>query len=163
VSKLAKVAAVLALQTAALGAAAQDAGLADAKELSLAGARRVAAAATAEAQRLAAPGGAVAVVDAGGHLLYLERWDGTFPAAASVARKKARSAALFRKPTADFENAVRGGRTSLVAVSEMTPLQGGVPITAGGRVVGAIGVSGAASAQQDEDIANAAAHALEAR
>jgi glc operon protein GlcG len=123
--------------------------------LTLADARAVGAAAAAEAARLHA-GGAIAVVDDGGHLVFLERLDGTFPAAASVATAKARTAATFRRPTSDFENAVRGGRTSLVAVDEMTPLQGGVPILQGGEVVGAIGVSGAASAQQDEDIARAA-------
>ena len=129
--------------------------------LTLAEARVVAAAATAEAKKLEAPGGAIAVVDDGGHLVYLERLDGTFPAAASVSTAKARTAATFRKATADFENAIRGGRTSLVAVAEMTPLQGGVPILLGGQVVGAVGVSGAASAQQDEDIAKAAAAAVQ--
>ncbi len=105
-------------------------------------------------------GGAIAVVDDGGHLLALERLDGTFPAAASVATAKARTAATFHKATADFEDAVNGGRTALVGVSEMTPLRGGVPLLLGGDVVGAVGVSGAASAQQDDEIARAAAGAL---
>jgi glc operon protein GlcG len=118
-------------------------------------AKAVGNAAAAEARRLGS-GGAFAVVDDGGHLVYLERLDGTFPAAAAVSIEKARTAAIFRKPTADFENAIRGGRTALVAVDVMTPLQGGVPIVVEGEVVGAIGVSGAASAQQDEDIAKAA-------
>jgi glc operon protein GlcG len=125
--------------------------------LSLAEARAIGAAAAAEAARLGAPGGAIAIVDDGGHLLYAERLDGTFPAAALVSLEKARTAALFRKPTAEFENAIRGGRTALVAVDVMTPLQGGVPIAIAGQVVGAVGVSGAASAQQDEDIAKVAA------
>ena len=129
--------------------------------LSLAAAKKVGAAAAAEARRLRAPGGAIAVVDDGGHLLYLERLDGTFPAAASVATAKARTAATFRRPTVQLENAVQGGRTSLVAVAEMTPLQGGVPLMLGSQVVGAVGISGAASAQQDEEIARKAAAALE--
>jgi uncharacterized protein GlcG (DUF336 family) len=124
--------------------------------LTLAGAKRVAAAAVAEAMRLNAPGGALAVVDDGGHLLYLERLDRTFPAAATVAIEKARTAAQFRRPTSVFEDAIKNGRTSLVAVSAMTPLQGGIPVLVRGVVVGAIGVSGAASAQQDDDIAQAA-------
>jgi glc operon protein GlcG len=124
--------------------------------LTLAEAKAVAAAGSAAAQELKAPGGALAIVDDGGHLLYLERLDGTFPSAASVATGKARTAAIFRKPTLDFENAANGGRTALVGVSEMVPLQGGVPIVVGGQVLGAIGVSGAASAQQDEQIARAA-------
>jgi glc operon protein GlcG len=77
-----------------------------------------------------------------------------------VAAAKARTAAIFRKPTADFENAIRNGRGALLGVSEMTPLQGGIPILLGGQVVGAVGVSGAASAQQDEELAKAAAAAL---
>jgi glc operon protein GlcG len=129
--------------------------------LDLADARRVAALAIAEAQRLNAPGGAIAIVDAGGHLVAVERLDNTFPASAAVAIEKARTSAIFRKPTRDFENAVKNGRTSLVAVDVMLPLQGGVPLVRSGIVIGAIGVSGAASAQQDDDIAAAAAAAFE--
>jgi glc operon protein GlcG len=128
------------------------------KGLTLDGARSVATAAATEAKRLGA-GGAIAVVDDGGNLLYLERLDNTFPAAATVAFEKARTAATFRKPTRDFEQAIAKGRTSLVAVDVMTPLQGGVPIVIDGQVVGAIGVSGAMSAQQDDDIATVAANA----
>jgi uncharacterized protein GlcG (DUF336 family) len=128
------------------------------KGLTLDGARSIATAAATEAKRLGA-GGAIAVVDDGGNLLYLERLDNTFPAAATVAFEKARTAATFRKPTRDFEQAIAKGRTSLVAVDVMTPLQGGVPIVIEGQVVGAIGVSGAMSAQQDDDIATVAANA----
>ena len=130
--------------------------------LTLDGAKRVAAAAVEEARRLAAgaPGGAgsgaIAVVDDGGHLLYLERLDNTFPAASTVATEKARTAAQFRRPTAAFEDAIKGGRLALLGVPVMLPLQGGVPVLVNGQVVGAIGVSGAASAQQDDDIAKAA-------
>jgi glc operon protein GlcG len=127
--------------------------------LTLAEAKAVVAAAAAEARKHDA-GGAIAVVDEGGHLLCLERLDGTFPAAAPISENKARSAAVFRKPTADFENAVKSGRVSLVANPELLPLQGGVPIVLGGHVVGAVGVAGAASAQQDEDIAKIAAAAV---
>lgn len=132
---------------------------AEKRVLTLAEAKAIAAAGTAEAKRLEAPGGTLAIVDDGGHLLYLERMDGTFPVAASVATGKARTAAIFRKPTLDFENAANGARPALVGVSEMVPLQGGVPIAIGGQIVGAIGVSGAASAAQDEQIARAAAAA----
>jgi glc operon protein GlcG len=139
------------------GAGAQ---LSDEKVLTLAGAKQVVAAAEAAAKQLGAPGGAIAVVDPGGHVLLAERLDGTFPAAAPLAQEKARSAAAFRKPTADFENAIKNGRLSLLANGELLPLQGGLPLFVGGRIVGAIGVSGAASAQQDEDIAKAAVAAL---
>jgi glc operon protein GlcG len=127
--------------------------------LTLTGARIVAAAAEAEAKRLNTTG-AVAVVDDGGNLLYLLRIDNTFPAGSYVAMDKARTAATFRMPTRNLEDAVKNGRTSLVAVSEMTPLAGGVPIVVDGHIVGAVGVSGAANAQQDEDLAKIAAAAI---
>ena len=73
---------------------------------------------------------------------------------------KARTAATFRMPTRNLEDAVKNGRTSLVAVSEMTPLAGGVPIVVDGHIVGAVGVSGAANAQQDEELAKIAAAAI---
>ena len=127
--------------------------------LTLAGARIVAAAAETEAKRLNTTG-AVAVVDDGGNLLYLLRIDNTFPAGSYVAMDKARTAATFRMPTRNLEDAVKNGRTSLVAVSEMTPLAGGVPIVVDGHIVGAVGVSGAANAQQDEELAKIAAAAI---
>lgn len=127
--------------------------------LTLEGAKSVAAAAASEARRLNAPGGAIAVVDDGGNLLYLERLDNTFPAAAAISIGKARTAAIFRRPTKGLEDAIVGGRTTLLAVAE-APLQGGEPIVVNGVVVGAVGVSGAASADQDQMIAKAAASAL---
>lgn len=158
--KLRTTAALAALLATTVAAGAGFADMTVSKPaLSLEGAKSVATAAVAEAKRLNAPGGAIAIVDDGGHLLYLERLDATFPAASAVAIEKARTAAEFRRPTSVFENAIKNGRVSLVAVDVMTPLQGGVPIVVNGQVVGAIGVSGAASAQQDDDIAIAAAAA----
>lgn len=130
--------------------------------LTLDGARAVAGAAVAEARRLSAPGGAIAVVDDGGNLLFVERLDNTFAAAATVAIGKARTAALFRRPTKVLEDAIVGGRTTLLSAAE-TPLQGGIPIEVNGVVVGAIGVSGAASAAQDTEIAAAGAASFGAR
>lgn len=127
--------------------------------LSLEGANRVLDAAIAEARRLNA-GGAIAVVDDGGHLVSLQRLDGTFAAGAEVSIGKARTAAQFKKPTRVFEEAIKGGRNALVAVDVMTPLQGGIPIEHEGHIVGAIGVSGAHSQQEDEQIALAGAAAL---
>jgi glc operon protein GlcG len=125
--------------------------------LTLAGATQVIANALDAAKRLKAPGGSIAVVDTGGHLIALQRLDNTFAASADIAVGKARTAVLFKKPTRVFEDLVNGGRTTMVTLPDFTPLQGGVPIVVGGQVVAAVGVSGAASAQQDEDIANAAA------
>lgn len=130
--------------------------------LTLASAQRVIDAALAEARGKAGTA-VVSVVDAGGHLLALERLDGTFPAGAEVCIGKARTAALFQKPTRVFEEIVNKGRTAMVTIDGFTPLQGGVPLVVGGRIVGAVGVSGAASAAQDEEIAVAAAAALAAQ
>ena len=129
------------------------------RTLNLEGAKAVAAAAAEEARKGGA-GGAIAVVDAGGNLLYLERLDHTFAAAANISIGKARSAAQFERETRVFEEAIKNGRTSLIANPELLPLQGGVPILSDGQVVGAVGVAGAMSAQQDEDIAKVAAQAL---
>lgn len=129
------------------------------KVLTLEGARKAIAAAQTEARKSSATG-VVAVVDAGGHLVALERLDGTFAAGANISIGKARTAVLFKRPTRVFEEIVTKGRTVMVALDDFTPLQGGVPILVGGEVVGGIGVSGAASAQQDEELALAGAGAL---
>src|SRR5947208_8619775 len=129
------------------------------KTLTLKGAESVIAAAKAEAQKLQAPGGVIAVVDDGGNLMALERLDGTFSAAANISIGKARTAVMFKKPTKVFEHIIKNGRTSMVALENFTPLQGGVPITVDGQIVGGVGVSGASSAQQDEELAIAGAEA----
>jgi len=129
------------------------------KMLTLEGAKRVAAAAEAEAKKNNA-GAAIAVVDDGGNLMLLVRLDDTFAAGANVSIGKARTAALFKKPTKFFEDIVNNGRTTMVALSDFTPLQGGVPIMVDGQIVGGVGVSGAASAQQDEEIAMVGAQAI---
>src|SRR5262245_41095099 len=130
--------------------------------LTLDGAKKAADAAVAYAKSNGAPGSAIAVVDEGGHLLYFVRLDGTFTASPSISIGKAKTAALFKKPTSDFENIINKGRFAMTALPpDFTPLQGGVPIKHGEDVVGAIGVSGAKSAQQDEEVAKAGAAAIE--
>ena len=141
-------------------AVSADAQVAEKKSLTLEGANTVIAAAMAEAKKLNAPGAVIAVVDDGGNLMVLERIDGTFAAGANISIGKARTAALFKKPTKFFEDVIKNGRTSMVALQDFTPLQGGVPIAIDGEIVGAVGVSGAASAQQDEELAIAGAGAL---
>ena len=128
--------------------------------LSLDGARKVIAAAMAEARARNAPGGVIAVVDDGGNLVALERLDNTFAAGANISIGKARTAVLFKKPTKFFEDIIKNGRTAMVALDDFTPLQGGVPVIVDGQVVGGVGVSGAASAQQDEELAIAGANAF---
>lgn len=127
--------------------------------MTLEAAKSLAAAAVAEARRLNAPGGAIAVVDAGGNLVYVERLDNTFAAAARISEGKARTAALFKKPTRVFEALINEKRTAMTALTDFTPLQGGVPVEVRGVVIGGIGVSGAASAQQDDDLAEVGAKA----
>src|SRR6266853_4141938 len=133
--------------------------VADKKALTLEGARKAIAGAVAYAHKNNA-GGVIAVVDDGGNLMALERIDGTFAAGANISIGKARTAALFKKPTKFFEDVIGKGRTSMVALNDFTPLQGGVPIEVDGQIVGAIGVSGANSAQQDEELAKAGAAAV---
>jgi glc operon protein GlcG len=128
--------------------------------LTLDGAKSVADSAIRYAHAHSAPGAAIAVVDAGGIVLYVERVDGTFQNAANISIGKARTAVLFGKPTRVFEELVNKGRYTMLALPEIapfTPLMGGVPIEIDGQVAGAIGVSGAASAAQDDEIASAAA------
>jgi glc operon protein GlcG len=143
----------------AASAAPGHAQVVERKALTLEGARQIIATAIGEARRLKAPGGVIAVVDDGGNLMALERLDGTFAAGASISIGKARTAAIFKRPTKAFEDIIKNGRTAMVALSDFTPLQGGIPIMIGEEVVGGIGVSGAASAQQDEELALAGAAA----
>lgn len=130
------------------------------KSLSIDGAKKVIAGAVAYAKKNNAPGGVIAVVDEGGNLMALERLDGTFAAGANISIGKARTAVLFKRPTKAFEDIIKNGRTAMVALPDayFTPLQGGVPITIDGQIVGGVGVSGAASAQQDEELAMAGAN-----
>ena len=130
--------------------------------LTLDGAKKVGDAAATYAKANGSPGGAIAVVDESGFLLYFVRLEGTFSASANISIGKARTSALFKKPTADFENIVNKGRFAMTALPpDFTPLQGAVPIKHGDHIIGAIGVSGAKSAAQDEEIADAGARSLD--
>lgn len=153
----------LVLGAVLISAQGQAADFVSRNVLTLDGAKSAAAAALRFAHEHQAPGGAVVVVDTAGTVIYLERLDGTFANASEVAIGKARTAALFAKPTKVFEEAVNQGRYTMLAVASVapfTPLQGGIPILVDGQLVGAIGVSGAASAAQDEEIAQAGAARL---
>ena len=143
-----------------LFAAASNAQIVEKKSLNLDGAKKAIAAAVDYAKKNNAPGGVVAVVDEGGNLMALERLDGTFAMGATISVGKARTAVLFKKPTRFFEELINKGRTAMTAVDGFTPLIGGIPIVIDGQVVGGIGVSGAASAAQDEELALAGANAL---
>ena len=132
--------------------------LADKKVLTLDGAKKVAAAAEAEAKKNNW-NVVIAVVDDGGHLIYLQRIDGTQTGSIDVAIQKARTAQAFKRPTKVFEDAIAGGRNALIALHGALPLEGGLPIMVGGQLVGAIGVSGVKSTE-DGQIAKAGADSL---
>src|SRR5436305_5020020 len=124
------------------------------------GARRVAEAAGALAEeRGVAP--VVAVVDAGGDLIYLLRPDAAQVASANVSVDKARTAAIYRRPSKDFEDQASNGRPSALHLARAVPLQGGMPIVHDGEVVGGIGVSGASSADEDQELAVIGSQALQ--
>src|SRR3954465_16063340 len=154
---------IYAIAILLLAAVAGRAQVAEKKTLTLDGAEKVIAAAKTEAKRLNAPGGVIAVVDDGGNLMALARLDGTFAAGANISIGKARTSALFKKPTKFFEDVIKNGRTSMVALNDFTPLQGGVPVIVDSQIIGAVGVSGAASAQQDDELAIAGANVFAAK
>src|ERR1051325_7943571 len=131
-------------------------------KLTLEGAKQVGEAAAKYAKENGATP-SIAVVDDGGYLLYFVRPEESFAASANVSIGKAHTAAIFKKPTKDFEDTINKGRFTMTALPDFTPLQGGVPIVHEGRVIGAVGVSGAKSAAQDEEVARAGAAVFETK
>jgi glc operon protein GlcG len=144
--------ALFLMVVAAVGVKAQ---LPTKQVLTLDAAKKIAAASEAEARKRGATV-VIAVVDDGGYLLVLERLDDTQVASVDVGIAKARTAAIFRRPSKVFEDQVKNGRVSALALPGAVALQGGVPIIIDGKVVGAVGVSGN-SPQEDEDIAKVGA------
>jgi glc operon protein GlcG len=134
--------------------------LLDKKVLTLEAAEKVAAAAAAEAKRRNATV-VIVVVDEGGYPLVLKRLDDTQVASVDVGIGKARTAAIFRRPSAVVEEQIRNGRVASLVLPGATPLQGGLPLIVDGKTIGAIGVSGNIP-QEDEDIAKAGVMALAA-
>jgi len=103
----------------------------------------------------------IAILDDGGHLLHLVRMDGATPANARIALGKGRTAAETRRSTAMWEERIKGGRLSMLKMPGVTPVQGGLPIVVEGTCIGAVGVSGVQS-HEDEQIAKAGIAALDA-
>jgi glc operon protein GlcG len=103
----------------------------------------------------------VSVVDAGGELVYLLRPDAAQVASVNVTTDKARTAAIYRRPSKEFEDQASGGRPSAMHLARAVPLQGGIPIELDGHVIGAIGVSGATSADEDNELAGIGAQAID--
>lgn len=127
--------------------------LATRKAITLAAAKEMAAAAEAEARKNNW-NVVIAVVDEGGHLIYLQRMDDTQIASVKIAQGKAQTALLFKRPTKAMEDAVAGGRNVMLALPDALPVEGGLPVMADGRIIGGIGVSGVQSTQ-DAQIAKA--------
>jgi glc operon protein GlcG len=126
--------------------------------LSLAAARIIVAAAENEA-RSRGLGVVIVVVDDAGNIIQLTRMDAAQVASVNVGIGKARTAAIYRRPSRIFEEQIKSGRVAALALADATPLQGGVPVLIAGKVVGAVGVSGD-SPQIDEEIAIAGASAV---
>jgi len=124
--------------------------------ISLEDAKKVAAAAVAEVAKAGSAPDAIAIVDHGGYLIYFERMENTQLGSVEIAIEKARSAALFRRPTKVFEDALAGGRNAILALHGAVPIEGGVPIISGGKIVGAVG----GTAPQDGQVAKAGADAI---
>ncbi|MGE5819036.1 MAG: heme-binding protein [Deltaproteobacteria bacterium] len=125
------------------------------KVLTLEAAEKVAAAAETEAKKRNATV-VIVVVDDGGYPIILKRLNDTQVASVDVGIGKARTAAIFRRPSKEFEDQIKNGRVASLVLPGATPLQGGIPLAVDGKVVGAIGVSGN-TPQEDEDIAKAGA------
>ena len=102
----------------------------------------------------------VSAVDSGGALMFLVRPDAAQVASVEVTTDKARTAAIYRRPSKDFEEQASNGRPSALHLARAVPLQGGMPIVVDGQVVGAIGVSGASSADEDQELASLGADSL---
>jgi uncharacterized protein GlcG (DUF336 family)/quercetin dioxygenase-like cupin family protein len=139
------------------GAKAQ---LSDKKILTLAAAEKISAAAEIEARKRNATV-VIVVVDDGGYPLVIKRLDDTQVASVDVGIGKARTAAIFRRPSRDFEEQIKNGRVASLVLPGATPLQGGLPLIVDGKTIGAIGVSGN-TPQEDEEIAKAGVMALAA-
>jgi len=126
--------------------------------LDLATAKKIAAGALAEAAKNNWKM-AIAIVDNHGMLVYYERMDDTQTGSVAIALDKARTGAMFRRPSRVFEEGVAKGRVALLGLQGATPITGGLPIVVGGKTVGGIGISGASS-DQDEQTAAAGLAAI---
>ena len=102
---------------------------------------------------------AIAILDAGASLILFEKMDDTQLGSVNIAIGKAKTAVNFKRPTKAIEDIVAGGRQAFLALEGITPLQGGLPVVADGKVIGAVGVSGVMSSQ-DEQVAQAAVNVL---
>ena len=134
------------LAAAALLALPASAQSLERKAIGLADAKKIAAAAEAEARRNSWTM-VIAICDEGGNLIYLEKLDDTQIGSIEIAQAKAATAARMKRPTKALEDAIAGGRNAVLGLPGITPVEGGLPVIVDGKVIGAIGVSGGTSAQ----------------
>jgi uncharacterized protein GlcG (DUF336 family) len=137
-----------------------NAQLATKRTLTLDAAKAIVAAAEAEAVKNKFTM-VICVVDDGGHVILLEKMDGTQLGSIQVAQDKAMTALNFKRPTKALEDAVAGGRNAVLKLTGAIPIEGGIPITVGGEIIGAVGVSGGTS-PQDAQVAAAGVKVAEA-
>ena len=149
----------LAFLAVALAARSASAQLIEKKTLGLAAAKKMAAAAEAEAAKNKWTM-VIAILDDGANLVYLERMDGAPLGSLEVAQGKARTAVTFRRPSKDLEDAIAKGRVAVLSLGHVTAIQGGLPVMMNGHAIGLIGVSGGMS-DQDEQCARAGLAALQ--
>jgi glc operon protein GlcG len=149
----------LVLFTIAFSSGRASAQFLEKKTLSLVAAKKIAAAAEAEAAKNKWTM-VIAMLDDGGHLIYFERMDGAQIGSIEVAQGKARTAVRFKRPSKDFENAITGNHLAVITVGDITAIRGGLPVTLDGNAVGASGVSGG-DPEQDEQCAEAGLAALQ--
>ena len=121
-------------------------------------AKKIGAAAAAEAKKNSW-NVAIAIVDNHGFLVYYEMMDDTQTASANVAIEKAKTSAMYRRTSKELEDNIAGGRVAVLGLPGATPIEGGLPLVVGGKMIGAIGVSGVSSAQ-DGMVAKAGLEAL---
>ena len=133
--------------------------LATKKSLTLAAAKTIAAAAEVEAKKNNW-NVVISIVDDGANLLYLQRMDGTQIGSVDISQMKARTAIRMKRPTKVLEDTVLGGRNTMLKLPDVLPIEGGIPLSIDGVMIGAIGVSGVTSGQ-DGQIAAAGVKALD--
>jgi uncharacterized protein GlcG (DUF336 family) len=155
---IAHAACALMLAVFVIGADAQPVRPPYGQAINLETAKKVAAGGAAEAKKNSW-NVTIAIVDNHGMLIYYEMMDDTQTGAANTSIEKARTSALYRRPSKEFEDNIAGGRNSVLGLPGVTPVDGGLPIIVGGKMIGAIGISGMSGAQ-DGQVAKAGVDAL---
>jgi len=151
--------ALLLIAFGTIAAMPADAQLADKKALTLAEAKKLIGAAEAAATKGEAHM-SFAILDDGAHLVLFQRMDGASLVTGEFAIKKARTSVMYKAPSKVFGEGIAAGRTAILGLPDAAPFEGGIPLMAGGQLIGAIGCSGGKSPAQDSEVCEAAAATL---